>query len=81
MKNLQDATEMICDLKGSLVAIDTLFTALVSQLPAPSRDSLMRAFSSHAEVARTVLLHSPISDFTVAAFERDVSRMARVIAE
>ncbi|HEX5687976.1 MAG TPA: hypothetical protein VFY73_28495 [Ideonella sp.] len=80
MKNLQEATEMICDLKGSLVAIDALFTALVRQLPAQSRDELMRAYSVHAEVARTVLLHTPISDFTVAAFERDVSRMSTVIA-
>lgn len=79
MKNLQEATEMICDLKGSLVAIDALFTALVRQLPAQARDELMRAYAAHAEVARTVLLHTPISDFTVAAFERDVSRMSSVI--
>lgn len=80
MKNLQEATEMICDLKGSLVAIDALLTALVRQLPAQSRDELMRAYAVHAEVARTVLLHTPISDFTVTAFERDVSRMSSVIA-
>jgi hypothetical protein len=80
MKNLQQATEMICDLKGSLVAMDALFTALVRQLPAESREELSRAFSLHAEVARTVLLHAPISDFTVAAFERDVSRLSSVIA-
>ena len=80
MKNLQDATEMICDLKGSIMAFDALFTALVRQMPAQSREDLMRAFSSHAEVARTVLLHAPISDFTVDAFERDVSRLSSVIA-
>jgi hypothetical protein len=80
MKNLQDATEMICDLKGSLVAMDALLSALVRQLPVQSRDELVHAFAWHAEVARTVLLHTPISDFTVAAFERDVSRMSSVIA-
>lgn len=80
MKNLQEATEMICDLKGSLVAMDALFTALVSQLPEQSRGELVRAFLLHSEVARTVLLHTPISDVTVAAFERDVSRMSAVIA-
>jgi len=80
MKNLQDATEMICDLKGSIMAIDALFTALICQLPAQARQELMHAFSAHAEVARTVLLHTPISDFTVEAFERDVSRMSSVIA-
>ena len=28
-----------------------------------------------AEVARTVLLHAPISELTIAAFQRDVRRM------
>lgn len=80
VKNLQDATEMICDLKGSLVAMEALLTALARHLPASARDDLMRAFSMHAEVARTVLLHAPISDFAVTAFERDVARMSIVIA-
>jgi len=29
MKNLQEATERICELKGSLVALDALVTALL----------------------------------------------------
>ena len=80
MKNLQEASELICDLKGSLVALDALVTALLRQLPAESRAGLTQAFSLHAEVARTVLLHAPVSDFTVAAFERDVSRMSAFVA-
>jgi hypothetical protein len=80
MKNLQEATEKICDLKGSLVALDALVTALLHQIPAESRAELLHAFSVNAEVARTVLLHAPVSEVTVAAFERDVSRMAAVVA-
>jgi hypothetical protein len=79
MKNLQDATERICDLKGSLVALDALVTALLVQMPAESRTGLLNSFSLNAEVARTVLLHAPISDITIAAFERDVSRMSTII--
>ncbi|HXD06089.1 MAG TPA: hypothetical protein VN680_08570 [Burkholderiaceae bacterium] len=79
MKNLQDATERICDLKGSLVALDALVTALLVQMPAESRTGLLSSFSLNAEVARTVLLHAPISDITIAAFERDVSRMSTII--
>ncbi|MDO9286790.1 MAG: hypothetical protein Q7U26_18015 [Aquabacterium sp.] len=79
MNNLQDATEKICDLKGSLVALDALVTALLASLPAPMRPALLRTFEGNAEVARTVLLHTPISEHTITAFERDVRRMAALI--
>lgn len=76
MKNLQEATEKICDLKGSLVALDALVTALLQEVPTELRDRVARSFSDNAEVARTVLLHAPISESTMLAFERDVARMA-----
>ena len=81
MKNLQEATEKICDLKGSLVALDALVTALLQEVPAELRDRVARSFSGHAEVARTVLLHAPISESTMLAFERDVTRMSAFIAQ
>lgn len=76
MRNLQEATEKICELKGSLVALDALVTALLQGLPPAASAELQRSFSISAEVARTVLLHAPVSDFTLAAFERDVARMS-----
>jgi len=79
MKNLQEATERICDLKGSLVALDALVTALLGNLPAALRPELLRTFEGNAEVARTVLLHTPISEHTITAFERDVQRMSALI--
>lgn len=79
MKNLQEATERICELKGSLAALDALVTALLQgMLPGP-RAELLRSFTVTAEVARTVMLHAPVSDVTVAAFERDVTRMSTFI--
>ena len=79
MKNLQEATERICELKGSLVALDALVTALLGNLPAALRPQLLHTFEGNAEVARTVLLHTPISEHTISAFERDVQRMAALI--
>ncbi len=79
MKNLAEATEKICELKGSLCALDTLLGALVHQLPPQQRAELLRTFESHAEVARTVLLHAPISEHTLGAFERDVKRTSSFI--
>ena len=76
MKNLQEATERICELKGSLVALDTLVPALIDALPAPVRARLQGSFDAHAEVARTLILHADISDLVLSSFERDVARIA-----
>jgi hypothetical protein len=79
MKNLQEATEMICDLKGSLVAMDALVTALLDVLPAAVKPDLLKALQANAEVARTVMINTPISEFTVVAFERDIQRTTTLI--
>jgi len=79
MENLQEATEKICDLKGSLVALDTLVTALLEVLPQDARSALLHSFEINAEVARTVLLHTEISEYSIAAFERDVERTTALI--
>lgn len=80
MKDLQEATEQICDLKGTVVALDTLLTVLLQHWPAEQRPGLSATLAAHAEVARTVLLHAPVSEVTRAAFERDVRRVGRLIA-
>lgn len=80
MKDLQEATERICDLKGSLIALETLVTAMLHELPAETRATLAQTFERHAEVARTVLLNTPTSEHTLAAFERDARRTATMIS-
>jgi len=79
MKNLQEATERICELKGSLLALDALVTTLLRQLPEEARAEFGRAFELNVELARTALLHTDISEHTLAAFERDVLRTARLV--
>ena len=74
MKNLQEATERICDLKGTLVAMDALMSALIQVMPPAQRAALREAFEGSAEVARNVMLHAAISEHSIAAFERDVER-------
>jgi|JI8StandDraft_2_1071088.scaffolds.fasta_scaffold21349_3 hypothetical protein len=80
MKDLQEATEQICDLKGTVVALDTLLTVLLQHWPPEQRPALAATLATNAEVARTVLLHAPVSEVTRAAFERDVRRAARLLA-
>lgn len=74
MKNLQEATERICELKGSLVALDALLPAVIDTLSAAGLSRLSASFDAHAEVARTVMLHSDMSEVVLAAFEREVRR-------
>lgn len=81
MKNLQEATERICELKGSLIALDALVPALIEAFPASVRARLIESFDARAEAARTVMLHADISDVVLSAFERDVARARAVIQE
>lgn len=74
MKNLQEATERICELKGSQVALQALVPAVIEALSASARTRLMVSFDAHAEAARTAMLHADISDVVLASFERDVAR-------
>jgi len=79
MKNLQEATERICELKGSLIALDSLLPALIEQSSVATRASLKRSLEAHAEAARTVMLHTDISELALASFERDIARNLALI--
>ena len=79
MNDLQDATELICDLKGSVLALNALVVALLDRLPPDQRHALAGRFDHSTEVARTVLLNEPISEHTIAAFERDARRISVLI--
>lgn len=81
MKNLQEATERICELKGSLVALDALVPAVLEALSGSTRERLIAAFDTHAEAARTVMLHADISDLVLAAFERDIARKRALLQQ
>lgn len=79
MKNLQEATERICELKGNVVALDALCSALLQQLAPPARARFRRSFEDWAELARTAMLNAAISEHSIAAFEVDTARIAALI--
>jgi hypothetical protein len=80
LKNLLEATEMICDLKGSVLALDAMVTALLQVMSDDARTAVRETLDDNAEVARTVLLHTAISEHTLAAFDRDVKRFVALLA-
>jgi Trypsin-like peptidase domain len=79
MKNLLEATERICELKGDVVALDALAAALLACLPPALRARLGETFESTADIARNSLLHAEISDLTIAAFDRDAQRLRALV--
>lgn len=73
MKDLQAATEKICDLKGSQMALHTFVKALISVLPAEAIEPLKRALAEEQEICSTVLLNSLSSDRVHEALSRDLA--------
>jgi hypothetical protein len=79
MKNLQEATERICELKGDIVALDALCGTLMQLLPPPMLARFAQAFGTGAEIARTTMLNAAISELSIAAFERGVARTTSLV--
>lgn len=79
MNNLLEATERICELKGNIVALDALCSALLQQFEPAQRARLRRSFEEWAEIARTTMLNAAISEHSIAAFEIDVRRMTALV--
>lgn len=81
MKNLQEATERICELKGVTAAQDAVLAALVRILPGDARAEWARSFGTAAEVATAILMNADVSDITVDAFGREAGRWQRLLQE
>ena len=79
MNNLQEATERICELKGNVMSLDALCTALLQQMAPPARERFRKTFEGWAEIARTALLNAETSEHTIATFERDTQRIGALI--
>jgi hypothetical protein len=74
MNSLQEATEKICDLKGSVLALECITTALFQALSPAQRATVPDLLVLEIESCGTMLLGAAVSESTVAAFERDSQR-------
>lgn len=81
METLEDATLKICELKGSVLALESFIAALVQVLPPDAMQPLREAFARQAEVGRTVLLNARISEHTLASYDGDAHRLASRIQD
>ena len=79
MNNLQQATERICELKGNVLALDALCTALLRELAPPARRRFRETYDGLTEIAHTAMLNAEISEYSIAAFEHDTARIGALI--
>jgi len=68
MKNLQEARAHICDLKGSVMALETIICALVPMIPAEHLTAFWKHLHTEKESATATLLAASVSERTVAAY-------------
>lgn len=80
MTDLPDATEKICQLKGSLLSMQVFIAALAEVLPSDARSMLAEAFREGSEAQRTALLNAIVSEHVLASFELETQRTSAILA-
>lgn len=85
MKDLQEATEKICELKGECFALQSVLNALLRSLPAESVNNFVREFAQSSEIARVTIINSgQVGESVIASFDQHAQNwtsMAQKIAE
>lgn len=76
MKDLEEATANICDLKGSLLAVHCVLNAITKAMPPSMAATVAALLEQEREVCSTVLLNTVISEHTRTAFERDAQLLS-----
>ena len=71
--------EQICELQGSLLAIECFLNSVAEAMPAEQRQVVRAFYASETEAFRAALMTSTAPEATVAAFERDVQRTGSVL--
>lgn len=80
MKDLQEATEKIVDLKGETLAIQAMFDALIRSLPFDVIETLAAHYTQSTEAARVMLINSDrAGDTVISAFDYHSASMASMI--
>jgi hypothetical protein len=81
MKDLNEVTEHICDLKGIVIAANILMASLLRVLPPEALSLLKAEYDKQLEGMRTELLNAKISELTIDAFERDARSASTILQD
>ncbi|MCA8213701.1 hypothetical protein LGN20_07265 [Burkholderia cepacia] len=79
MKDLQEATEKICELKGENMALLAVVDALLRSMPQDQLDRFIAAHTEASEVGRVTLLNSDrVGESVVSSFDRHTQNFANL---
>ncbi|WP_141118669.1 hypothetical protein [Pandoraea sp. PE-S2R-1] len=77
MKDLQEATEKICELKGELFAVQALLDAMLRVFPPEAISLIASEFEQASEIARVTLInHARVGESVVSSFDLHATNMA-----
>jgi hypothetical protein len=79
MQSLEDAMAKICELRGSLMAMECLLSAIVLTMPAVQRQHARAQLRIDLEACRSILLGAQVSEHTLQQFERDALRASTML--
>ncbi|KWD49692.1 hypothetical protein WL67_20860 [Burkholderia ubonensis] len=79
MKDLQEATEKICELKGENMALLVVVDALLRSMPQEQLDRFIAAHAQASEVGRVTLLNSDrVGESVVSSFDMHTQNFANL---
>lgn len=77
MKDLDEAIERLCELKGEQIGLNCLLISIFRALPMPTQKEALREFDIETEAARVVLLNSALAgEHVIRGFESFVQRVS-----
>lgn len=71
MKNLQEATEHICWLKGEIMALRALLTSILDTRPTDDLRKIRQSFEENIELAQVTCSNALVGDAVVSGLETE----------
>lgn len=78
MRNLQEVTEEICELKGENMALTAVLEALFRAMPSEQLDEFVAQHRESAELARVVLMSAHVSESVISSFDQYTEKYSRL---
>lgn len=80
MKDIQEASEKICELKGELIALQVFADALVRSLPPHVVQELLVKHEEAAEIARVTLINSDrVGESVLTSFDLHIQNWSSMV--
>lgn len=80
MKNLQEATEHICWLKGEIMALRALLTSILDTRQPDDLTAIRQSFEENIELAQVTCSNALVGDAVVSGLEKEGNALRELIS-